>query len=64
MFHLVFKMDFQKYMKNSEAFTKMMESTSEKDQIRHYKINKPLPETLTIEDIISDMKKIKIFYKT
>lgn len=63
VFHLVFKMDFQKYMKNSEAFTKMMESTSEKDQIRHYKINKPLPETLTIEDIISDMKKSRFLIR-
>lgn len=44
-------------MKNPEAFFEMMECTSEKDQISHYKINKPLPETLTIEDIISDMKK-------
>ena len=43
-------------MKNPEAFFEMMECTSEKDQISHYKINKPLPETLTIEDIISDMK--------
>ena len=36
-------------------FSKMMESAGEKDEISHYKINKPLPETLTIEDIISDM---------
>lgn len=28
------------------------------DEIKHYKINKPLPETLTIEDIISDMKNL------
>ena len=33
------------------------------DEIKHYKINKPLPETLTIEDIISDMKKSRFFNK-
>ena len=55
IFQDIFKIDYQKYMKNPEAFFEMMECTSEKDQISHYKINKPLPETLTIEDIISDM---------
>lgn len=41
----------------------MMESASEKDEISHYKINKPLPETLTIEDIISDMKKSRFLIR-
>ena len=43
-------------MKNPDVFSKMMESTGEKDEISHYKINKPLPETLTIEDIIFFLK--------
>lgn len=59
----IFKIDYQKYIKNSEAFSEMMESRSEKDQISHYKINKPLPETLTIEDIISDMKKSRFLIR-
>lgn len=58
IFQDIFEIDFQKYMKNPDVFSKMMESTGEKDEISHYKINKPLPETLTIEDIILDMKKL------
>lgn len=41
----------------------MMQSTSEKEAISHYKISKPLPETLTIEDIISDMKKSRFLIR-
>lgn len=63
IFQDIFEIDFQKYMKNSDDFSKMMESISEKDQISHYKINKPLPETLTIEDIISDMRKSRFLIR-
>lgn len=63
IFQDVFEIDFQKYMKNPDVFSKMMEFTSEKDEISHYKINKPLPETLTIEDIISDMKKSRFLIR-
>lgn len=63
IFQDIFEIDFQKYMKNPDAFSKMMESASEKDEISHYKINKPLPETLTIEDIISDMKKSRFLIR-
>ena len=63
IFQDVFEIDFQKYMKNPDAFSKMMESASEKDEISHYKINKPLPETLTIEDIISDIKKSRFLIR-
>ena len=63
IFQNIFEIDFQKYMKNSDVFSKMMESVSEKDEISHYKINKPLPETLTIEDIISDMKKSRFLIR-
>ncbi len=41
----------------------MMGSYSAKNQILHYKINKPLPETLTIEDIISDMRKSRFLIR-
>ena len=63
IFQMVFNVDFQKYMKNPELFQKMMECNREKEQIEHYKINKPLPETLTIEDIISDMKKSRFLIR-
>ena len=63
IFQEIFNIDYQKYLKNPEAFLKMMECNNEKDQIKHYKINKPLPETLTIEDIISDMKKSRFLIR-
>ena len=63
IFQDIFNIDYQKYLKNPEAFLKMMECNNEKDQIKHYKINKPLPETLTIEDIISDMKKSRFLIR-
>ncbi len=63
IFQVIFKIDFQKYMKNSDAFDKMNRYTEQKEEISHYKINKPLPETLTIEDIISDMKKSRFLIR-
>ena len=63
IFQVMFNIDFQKYMKNPDNFLDMMESAIEKEQISHYKINKPLPETLTIEDIISDMKKSRFLIR-
>lgn len=63
IFQNIFKIDFQKYLKNPDVFSNMMDSASEKDEISHYKINKPLPETLTIEDIISDMKKSRFLIR-
>lgn len=63
IFSDIFEIDFQNHLRNSCSFSKMMESISEKDQISHYKINKPLPETLTIEDIVSDMKKSRFLIR-
>lgn len=63
IFHKIFKIDFQKYMKDSETFNTVMSQDNENEQIKHYKINKPLPETLTIEDIISDMKKSRFLIR-
>lgn len=63
IFSDIFEIDFQNHLRNSDSFSKMMESISEKDQISHYKINKPLPETLTIEDVISDMKKSRFLIR-
>lgn len=63
IFQVIFKVDFQKYLRNPDDFNKMMGSYSAKNQILHYKINKPLPETLTIEDIISDMRKSRFLIR-
>lgn len=63
IFQEVFNIDFQQYMKNPESFQEMMEHDGEVEEITHYKINKPLPETLTIEDIISNMKKFRFLIR-
>lgn len=63
IFQKVYNLDFQKYMKDSENFKEVMEHTNENAQIKHYKINKPIPETLTIEDVISDMKKSRFLIR-
>lgn len=62
IFQIVFNIDFQKHLKDSESFKNIM-NQGEIDEIKHYKINKPLPETLTIEDIISDMKKSRFLIR-
>ncbi len=58
--NIIFPMDFSKYMKDIDSFNKVMNSEIETEQIEHYKLNKPLPETLTIEDIITRYEKITI----
>lgn len=63
VFQSIFNFSFQKYMKDPNKFIHMMESIDENKEISHYKINKPLPETLTIEDIISDMKKSRFLLR-
>lgn len=60
---IIFPVDFSKYMKDTDSFNKVMNSKIEIEQIEHYKLNKPLPETLTIEDIIADMKKSRFLVR-
>ena len=50
-------LDFSQYLKNPEKFKMVMSLQPEVEELQHYRLNKPLPETLTIDDIISDMKK-------
>lgn len=63
IFENVFDIKFQKYMKNSDSHRQIMTQRNENEQIKHYKINKPLPETLTIEDVISEMKKSRFLIR-
>lgn len=63
IFEDVFDIRFQKYMKNSDSHRQIMTQRNENEQIKHYKINKPLPETLTIEDVISEMKKSRFLIR-
>lgn len=59
----MFNINLQRYLKDADAFKKIMECANENEQIKHYKINKPLPETLTIEDVISDMRKSRFLIR-
>jgi len=36
---------------------------SEAEEVKHYKLNKPLPETLTIEDIVREMEKSRFLIR-
>ena len=63
IFEDIFDIKFQKYMKNSDSHRQIMIQRNENEQIKHYKINKPLPETLTIEDVISEMKKSRFLIR-
>lgn len=49
--------DYSKYLKDKSQFTEIMDEDIEREELHRYKLNKPLPETLSIEDILSDMQK-------
>ena len=49
----IFNINFSKYLKGNIKF----EDGKEIEEVSHYKLNKPLPESLTIEDILTDMEK-------
>ena len=49
--------DYSKYLKNPNVFEEIMSVDLQQNELKHYQLNKPIPETLTIEDIISDMQK-------
>lgn len=59
----IFSVDFSKHMKDTESFNRIMESNIDVEQIDNFKLNKPLPETLTIDDIMSDMKKSRFLIR-
>lgn len=50
-------------MRDSNSFGVVMGYADEREEIKHYKINKSLPETLTIENIILDMKKSRFLIR-
>lgn len=51
------KVDFSKHLKDPNGYKKIISVDLQHDELKHYQLNKPIPETLTIEDIISDMQK-------
>lgn len=57
VFGSILSFDYSQFLKNNASFKSFMSSEMNINDLEHYKLNKPLPETLTIDDIISDMKK-------
>jgi len=55
----IFNINFSKYLKGNLQF----EEGKESEEVRYYKLNKPLPESLTIEDILADMKENKFMIR-
>lgn len=45
------------HLKGKQNFDKVMMENFESEELKRYKLNKPLPETLSILDILSDMDK-------
>lgn len=57
IFGSILSFNYSKFLKDNVSYKSFMTSEIEVNELEHYKLNKPLPETLTIDDIISDMKK-------
>ena len=57
IFSSLYSIDYSKHLKNPTEFQKIMSVNLQHDELKHYQLNKPIPETLTIEDIISDMQR-------
>lgn len=55
----IFNINFSKYLKGNLQF----EEGKESEEVSYYKLNKPLPESLTIEDILADMKENKFMIR-
>lgn len=54
---MTFGFNFTPYLKDSESFKGTMAIEVPLQELQRYKLNKPLPETLTIDDIITDVQK-------
>ena len=57
VFGYILSFDYNIFLKNNDSFKSFVSNEKLSKEMEHYKLNKPLPETLTIDDIISDMKK-------
>ncbi|WP_133158713.1 DUF262 domain-containing protein, partial [Clostridium thermosuccinogenes] len=62
-FSHVFHVAFDKHLKDNEAFKMIMSKTIDVDQYKRYKLNKSLPESVTIDDIINDMQKSRFLIR-
>lgn len=62
-FKSVFLIDFTNYLKNSDAHKAVMDTNVELNQFMRYKLNKSIPESVTVDDIISDMDKSRFLVR-
>ncbi len=60
---IVIPFDFSRYLKDNERHKQIVKGSTAIEEIESYQLNKPLPETLTIEDIMSDMGKSKFLIR-
>ena len=61
-FSSVTDIDFSRYLKNSELFQSLMNGQTSEQYIKH-RLHKPDPSSVTIEDIITDMKKSRFLVR-
>lgn len=59
----VFTVDFGSYLKDNDAFKDVMNYNAELNQFIRYKLNKSIPESVTIDDIISDINKSRFLVR-
>ena len=59
----VFQCSLLKYVKNKQIEELVDDTKDECQEVRRYKLNKPLPETLTIEDILSEMRRSRFLIR-
>lgn len=57
VFHYVLGVNFSENLKDANKFREIMNENLASEELKRYKLNKPLPETLSIEDILNDMQK-------
>ena len=62
-FSFVFSVDFSFYLKDSDAHKSVMETNVELNQFMRYKLNKSIPESVTVDDIINDMDKSRFLVR-
>ncbi|WP_370828551.1 DUF262 domain-containing protein [Fournierella massiliensis] len=58
-----YKISFEKSIKNTERFTQVMDTIVPKRQLQEMKLNKPDPVSVTIDDVLTEMKQSKFLVR-
>ena len=58
-----YAIDYLQYIKNKDAFNSVMNNNISNTQFKRYKLNKALPETVTIDDIIAEMERSRFLVR-